>query len=103
MPVSISTWRDGKPFIATEEHVKGPWMGVRDGACFRCALCGHRFKTGDRVRWQFTNDVPGASGNPLVCERCDGTKEEIVAKMREGYAAVAGRYWFFARAEGRRV
>ena len=92
------SFTDGKPFTATEAQCKGPWLGRPNGELFRCFLCGHKFEPGDVVRWQYTNDVSGAGGNPLVCEKCDGPKEVIVEEMREGYAAVRGRYWYFARA-----
>lgn len=72
---------DGKPRVATEETIKMPWCGNKQGKYFRCGLCGHRFKVGDVWRCQFTNDTPGAGGNPFICESCDGTKEEIVAKL----------------------
>ena len=76
------SFTDGKPWIATEEDCKKPWSGGKNGKYFTCGICGYKFKPGDTVRWQFTNDVPGASGNPLVCTNCDGTKEEIAEKRR---------------------
>ncbi len=86
---------DQNPWVATEEDCKRPWSGGKNGLRFRCFLCGHRFKPGDRVRWQYTNDIPGASGNPMVCESCDGTKEEIVLKVKLMYAEAKGRMWWF--------
>lgn len=94
------TFTDGKPWTATEKDCKAPWSGGKNGSRFRCALCGYRFKVGDRVRWQFTNDIKGAGGNPLVCKSCDGTKEEIVAQVRAGYAAMKeDKMWWFRRSD----
>ena len=92
MPMSKSSFTDGKPRIATEEECGGPWRALKNGKGFYCSLCGHRFKVGDQWRWQYTNDVPGAGGNPMVCEKCDGTKDEIVAKWKEmlRIAAIVG-------------
>jgi len=87
----------GKPWIATEKDCKASWNSIPNGKCFRCALCGYKFKPGDKVRCQYTNDVPGAHGNPLVCEKCDGTKEEIVAKIKAGYKKAKNEMWWFCR------
>ena len=91
------TFTDGKPWIATEKDCKTAWSCGKDGKYFRCALCGYKFKPGDRVRWQYTNDVPGAHGNPFVCKDCDTTKEEIVAEIKARYAERDSRMWWFCR------
>jgi hypothetical protein len=91
------SFTNGKPWIATEKDVHASWSGGKDGKYFRCALCGYKFKVGDTVRLQYTNDVPGAGGNPLVCQKCDGTKEEIVAKWRAMHEESKGRWWWFCR------
>ena len=77
----LHTFTDRKPWVATEDDCKAPWGGLRNGANFKCAFCGHKFIPGDKVRWEFTNDTKGAGGNPLICVECDGTREEIIAKM----------------------
>ncbi len=87
------------PFIATEAHCRAAWAGGKNGKYFRCYLCGHKFATGDVVRWQYTNDTPGASGNPMVCQACDGTKEEIVAKWKAMKQEAVGRMWAFTRSD----
>ncbi len=89
------SFTNGKPWIATEKDCNANWSCAKNGERFRCYLCGYRFKPGDQVRWQHTNDTPGASGNPLVCTSCDGTKEEIVAKMKAMYEESTGRMWWF--------
>jgi len=74
------SFTDGKPWIATEKDCKLNWGGHQ---CFCCYLCGHRFRPGDTVRWQFTNNIKGAGGNPLVCASCDGDKEKIIERMKD--------------------
>lgn len=93
------SFTDGKPFTVTAEHVTLNWSGGPNGRWFRCNLCGHKFKAGDVARWQFTNDIPGAGGNPLVCEQCDGSKEKIVAewKSMHEHAKPDGKMWWFFR------
>lgn len=62
------SFTDQRPRVATETHVT-KWGG--DGKCFRCYLCGHKFKVGDVWRW-VANPPWGIYGNFLVCEKCDG-------------------------------
>lgn len=85
------SFTDGKPWISSEEDIHKNWGGVRDGSKFACGLCGVRFRAGDCVRWQYTNDIPGAGGNPFVCVACDAPKEVIVARMRWIHQLL--RYW----------
>ena len=59
---------DQKPRIATEEDVKAPWGGGKNGEYFRCELCGHKFVVGDC--WRFV--VGKRTVNFIVCESCDG-------------------------------
>ena len=90
------SFTDGNPWVATEDDYHANWMGGEDGKHFRCALCGHRFKPGDRVRWVHTNAAPGpANGNPLVCEGCDGTRKEIITKLENLYEEMTTRMWWF--------
>ena len=93
------SFTDGKPFVVTEEDTRRPWGGGANGKYFRCYLCGHRFQAGDVARWQFTNDTPGAGGNPMVCQACDGTKEEIVARWRQMHLMASDAMWYFFRRE----
>jgi hypothetical protein len=95
----MGRFTDGKPFVATEADCRAHWGGGRNGVWFRCYLCGHKFKPGDVVRWQYTNDVQGAGGNPMVCQKCDGTKDEIVAKWKAMWDDANGRMWWFSRTE----
>jgi hypothetical protein len=91
------SFTNGKPFIATMEQCNFAWCSVPNGKHFRCYLCGYHFKEGDTVRCQYTNDIPGAGGNPLVCTNCDGTKEEIVQEMREKYNRAKSDMWWFCK------
>jgi hypothetical protein len=84
-------WTCGLPFVATEADCNVTrWSCAGPGERFRCFKCGHKFVPGDTVRWQFTNDTPGASGNPFVCVNCDGPKEKIVADI---IALRAAAWW----------
>ena len=86
--------------IATEHDCKLPWMGGAKGKYFRCALCGHKFEPGDKWRFVFTNNLPGASGNPLVCETCYGSATEARAKWQAKCAEWnSGFWWWFRRGE----
>ena len=88
---------DGKQRIATIKDVNGKWSGGKPGEFFRCAFCGYKFVLGDKWRCQYTNDIPGAWGNPLICEKCDGTKEEVVEKWKKMHQEVKEKYWWFCR------
>lgn len=81
------SFTDGKQRIATEHDIKAPWGGGKNGKYFRCYLCGHTFAPGDKYRWVFSNDIPGAAGNPMVCETCDtgndGVRQEWKSKHKE--------------------
>ncbi len=92
---------DGKPWIVSEADTKKAWNGGKDGAFFRCALCGHKFVAGDTARWQFTNDTPGAGGNPMVCVKCDGGKEAIVAEIRKRREELKApsNWWFLPKVQ----
>jgi len=72
-----------KPMVATEDDCKAPWSGGKNGKNFRCYFCGHKFFPGDYYRWIFTNNTPGAGGNPLTCKSCDdGDRDKMVEKWK---------------------
>ena len=74
---------DGKPWVATEKHCTR-WGGMNQkGKYFRCAFCGYKFKPGDTVRCQYTNNIPGLWGNPLVCKDCDDTEKKLISKLKK--------------------
>lgn len=62
---------------ATESECQARWSCGKPGQFFRCGFCGHKFQVGDKFRCIFTNDIPGAGGNPIVCEKCNGTTAEL--------------------------
>jgi hypothetical protein len=71
------SFTDQKRWTATEKDVQTEW-GL-NGKGFRCGLCGHRFKVGDGVRWQYgsgrTFERDGKTfgvQNFKVCDGCDG-------------------------------
>lgn len=90
---------DQKPHEATVEDLNARWGGGKPGERFRCMLCGYKFKLGDIFRWVFTNDIPGAIGNPLVCQKCDGPDvREKWKKLNEEFYRDQ-KFWWFRRHE----
>lgn len=90
----MSCFTDQKPRVATAEDLRMPWGGGAPGERFRCYLCGHRFAVGDEWRWVFTNGTPGAaSGNPIVCAKCDGP--DVVERWTKHAREAETRFWWF--------
>jgi hypothetical protein len=94
------SFTDGKPFLATESSCQARWSGGKPGEHFRCGFCGYKFVPGDTVRWQYTNDIPGAGGNPLVCIGCDQPYEQLIKSWKSMHAEASGRMWWFCRRDG---
>jgi len=90
------SFTDQRPRTATERDLATRWMGGKPGEYFRCCMCGHRFAVGDYWRWVYTNGTPGAGGNPIVCEGCDGM--DVIgrwkAKIEQHYSDAN---WYFNR------
>jgi hypothetical protein len=74
-----------EPQIATEHDLIANWGGVGPGVKFRCGLCNYKFQLGDYWRWVYTNDIPGAGGNPFICENCDKRYEMNRLKIAEEF------------------
>ena len=91
------SFTDQKPFIVSEKDLKTRWGGGKPGEYFRCGLCGYRFCLGDTARWQYTNDTPEAWGNPMICEKCDGPREEIITKWKRMHEEAKSRMWWFCK------
>jgi hypothetical protein len=87
------SFTDGKPRIATEQDCKARWSCGKPGERFRCCLCGHKFVVGDVWRFQFTNNIPNAGGNPLVCEKCDGP--DVVERWKKMCEEYKTKFWHF--------
>jgi len=87
------SFTDQKPRIATKGNIETLWGGRKDS--FRCYMCGYRFQVGDYWRWVYTNNVEGASGNPIVCNCCDG--EDVVERWKKLVNEVGEKYWWFVR------
>ena len=89
------SFTDQQSRIATEADLKAPWAGGKNGKYFRCYLCGHKFKVGDRWRFVFVDKMASC----IVCESCDGTNEEVQQRWKalyEEFAALAnGKFWYF--------
>ena len=92
------SFTDGESWIATEVDCGRAWSGGSKGKYFRCYFCGHKFKSGDTVRWQFTNDIAGAGGNPLVCLKCDDGPEKVIEKWKQMHKEYRDdKWWWFRR------
>jgi len=89
-------WFSKEGRIATKEDCNAPWNGNKKN--FRCGLCGYKFHVGDRFRLVFTNDMPNAHGNPLICDSCFTTQEDVRhkwAEKHEEYRQLKNNFWWF--------
>ncbi len=84
-------WARGVQQIATQEHLDMQW-GVRPkGKGFRCYLCGHKFKLGDK--WRF--DIPKGRArcpNFFVCTDCDG--DDVIDRFEAHVKNLYEAYWW---------
>lgn len=87
------------PKVADKAVCEARWSCGEPGQFFRCGLCGHKFIIGDEYTIIFTNDMPKAGGNPIVCKTCNGnTTEETRQKWKAHCAEFAvskEKFWFF--------
>lgn len=90
------SFMDQKPFTVTPEWTEC-FRRRRDGG-LRCAWCGHRFEVGDTARLVYTNgggeECRGISGNPFICQSCDGPRDVVLARLRQ-MRAESEKYWWF--------
>jgi hypothetical protein len=87
---------DQKQHTATDTDVHGNWVGGIDGKYFRCYLCGHKFKVGDKYRWIMSNRQ--GMGNILVCDSCDtGWNTGIIDKWEQMHKDMVNKYWSFLK------
>ena len=101
---TMHSFTSGLPMIATKNDTLAHWGGGKPGEYFRCGFCGYKFREGDYWRWVYTNDTPGAGGNPFVCQTCDGPRVDLLARWKAKYDTVRqhreGLYWWFYRGDG---
>lgn len=87
--------------IATEKDTKLAWSGKPNGEWFRCGFCGYKIKAGDKYRIIYTNDIPGAGGNPIICENCDVPNDLARKLWKEKHQTIKelkkGAFWWFFR------
>lgn len=75
------SFTDRQPFIVTEVQMKLRW-----GGGFWCKLCGHKFVTGDRVRWVYANGTKDQrTGNFFVCNLCDGNDSDVLSRANASF------------------
>lgn len=85
---------DQKPFTVTEKDVAD---FKRYNKRFNCKLCDRDFVVGDVARWIYANgsQSPVRCGNFFVCNRCDGTNEDVLqcAKLSFEQAVKLAKQW----------
>ena len=91
------SFTDQNARITSEEDLKSRWYGGKPGEYFRCGFCGYKFNPGDLWRCVYTNDTPGAAGNPLVCEICDAPREVLIDRWKKMRIEAKTKFWFFTR------
>ena len=96
------SFTDQKRRIATAADCKIAWGGRKDGAAFRCYLCGHKFAPGDGYRWVYTGgasfEIDGKRygvTNLMTCDGCDGDDiiDRWVARNKDFKTAIRNEYW----------
>ena len=102
------SFTDQQPRIATEEDCKASWSGHKNGAHFRCYLCGHKFQVGDQWRWinansrSFVSPKDGKTyglPNLLVCDSCDDAEgpqdnDRILNEWVDAHIELNERFWW---------
>jgi hypothetical protein len=78
------SFTDGKPFVVTEEDIRG--FGA--GRPFACERCRGEFVVGETARWQY---MPQAL-NITVCTACD--TEDLIESWTHFWKVVS---WYGAR------
>ena len=86
------SFTNGKSWIVTKEDLSATWGR---GGALRCCMCGYVFLPGDAARWQYTNNVAGAEGNPIVCEACDGP--DVVERWKQMHELARTKFWWFTQ------
>ena len=92
---TTTSFTNQRPRIATAEDLAAKWNGRTAHAAFRCRLCGHRFRVGDKWRWVYAN-FSGSEvhfGNFFVCQQCD--EPNVLARAAEQEREAEQRFWWF--------
>ena len=79
--------------VATETECGFAWSGVKNGGRFRCYLCGHKFKSGDKWRWVYAGHMKVV--NFFTCGKCDG--DDVIDRFVEHNAKwkeIKKAYWW---------
>ena len=86
----------GKPIKVTEKHLKASWGGGKNGKYFKCYFCGYKFQLDDMFRCIYSNHTK-AYGNPLVCEKCNDSNENLIEKWKKMHEIANSTMWWFCR------
>lgn len=89
------------PHVVDDQDMSAPWSGRRDGAHFRCAICGRFFEVGDVIRHLYSNYSGSPfTGNPFVCdEPCAAPGKQAV--LQELARRVEACWFLLERPPGR--
>ncbi len=92
---------NGERNIADIKTISARWMGGKKGEFFRCGFCGHKFKEDDGWRMIYTNNIPKAGGNPLICDNCfidkEGARQKWKEKCERFEVIIKKEFWMFFR------
>jgi len=87
--------------IADEKACTARWSCGKNGEYFRCGFCGYKLIVGDKYRIVYTNDIKGAYGNPIVCEKCNDTTQKLRDKWKRKHdkwnKICEMEYWWFVK------
>lgn len=91
---------DQKQRIATGEECSYSWSGAKNGARFRCYLCGRKFKPGDKWRWVYAQHANVL--NFFTCGDCDGDDviDRFIAHCKKWKEITKGYWWKNGRTDG---
>lgn len=98
------SFTDQKRWVVTEEDCKRSWSGAKNGAYFRCYLCGHKFQPGEGCRWVYSaaRGFKSEDGkrfgviNFMTCDGCDG--EDVLDRwVQRNEEFNSPRFWALTR------
>jgi hypothetical protein len=85
---------------ATAQEAIAPWACGEHGKYFRCGLCGRKLHEGSAFLILYTNDMPLAGGNPILCDECVYRNGYDREQCRQAWAercaeARSDKFWWF--------